>query len=297
MDCLARALVLGCNGHFGRIFVRKLRAAGMRVDGVDVHDVAQHTELDGSYVRTPADGFDEAVLALAARADCVLACVPEDVLIAALPRLAEVLSAPALLVDIASVKSRIAAAHRASGLRAAHLGLHPMFAPLEDFSGRAIAVVELRANERSQAFEGIVAGWGAQLTRLDAEAHDRTMAAIQVLPHAALIAFGSVLASGTLPFESIWRLATPIQKTMLGLLFRVAGRDQLTHYAIQAENPFAAETRAQLSDAVTELSVSMDRPGVQEFLRLLRDAATFIAPADSEIRTIAEHVVEVTRHD
>ncbi|MGC3984371.1 MAG: prephenate dehydrogenase/arogenate dehydrogenase family protein [Pseudorhodoferax sp.] len=297
MNLFAQALVLGSEGHFGRIFVRKLRAAGMLVHGADLHEVGRHADLNGSYWSMQPVGLDATVLAQAACCDCVLACIPEDALIAVMPQLAEALPAEALLIDIASVKSRIAAAHHISGLRAGHLGLHPMFAPLDDFSGRAMAVVELRANARSSAFERIVAGWGAQVTRLDAQSHDRTMAAIQVLPHAALLAFGSVLCNGAVPFESIWSLATPIQKTMLGLLLRVAGRDQLTHYAIQAENPYAKEIRAQLGTAVEQLSAGIDTPGPQNFVASLRDIATFINPADFQIQAIAERIVEFTRQE
>lgn len=290
------ALVLGSNGGFGQIFARRLIESGVReVHGIDLQPASQHPWLRGTYMQGSAADLGDQGRQILAGVDCVLACIPEAALIAAMPELNRTMTADRLLVDIASVKTPIATAYERYRCSFGHVGLHPMFAPIPDFRGRGMAMVVVRANERASTFEAMVRSWGVNPCVLSATEHDQVTANIQSLPHAALIAFGSALVRSGIPFETMWQLATPIHKTMLGLLYRVTGRDQSVHYAIQAENPGAASARQRFQAQVASLSAQVDAADEEGFCDELRQIFAWMAPADAQIHAIGEGVVGLTR--
>lgn len=290
------AVVLGSNGGFGRIFARRLLDAGVsELHGIDLQPRSAHDALAGEYISGSVSHLDDAAIRLLKRADCVMACVPTNVLIDAMPVLDGLLGPEKLVVDIASVKSPIAEAYRRHGCSVGHVGLHPMFAPIADFRGRGMAMVVLRANERSATFGDIVRSWGVDPCMLSAEEHDQVTASIQALPHAALIAFGATLVNSGIPFETMWKLATPIHKTMLGLLSRVSGRDREVHYSIQADNPAAEAVRHQLQTSVAALSAQVLAGGQDAFCQQLQQTYDWLKPAEPQIQALAEGVVSLTR--
>jgi len=290
------AIVLGSNGGFGRILARRLIDSGVsELHGMDLQPASTHDAITGEYLQGAAAQPDEGARRLLTRVDCVLACVPEDVVVQALPLLNELMSPDKLVVDIASVKGPIAAAYQSHGCSVGHVGLHPMFAPVPDFSGRGMAMVILRANGRSAAFGEMVRSWGVDPCVLSAAQHDEVTASVQALPHAALIAFGATLASSGVPFETMWKLATPIHKSMLGLLYRVTGRDRAVHFSIQADNQNAAQARQRLQEQVAGLSAQVGAGDCDGFCEELRQIYTWMAPAEPQIRAIAEGIVGLTR--
>ena len=263
--------------------------------GIDLQPASEHDAIAGEYVSCSAIQFNDAAIRLLQRVDCVMACIPEAALIDAMPVLDRLMAPDKLVVDIASVKSPIAAAYERHRCAVGHVGLHPMFAPLPDFSGRGMAMVVVRANERSAAFEGLVRSWGVDPCLLSAAEHDRTTASIQALPHTALIAFGATLANSGIPFETMWKLATPIHKTLLGLLSRVAGRDQSVHYSIQADNPFAEAARGDLQARIAALSAQVKAGDEAGFCEQLQQTYAWLKPAEPQIRALANGVVDLTR--
>lgn len=290
------AVVLGSNGGFGRIFARRLIDSGVsELHGIDLQTHSEHEALAGEYISGSVTHLNDAATRLLKRVDCVLACIPETALLDALPVLDQLMAPDRLVIDIASVKSPIAAAYERHRCSVGYVGLHPMFAPIPDFTGRGMAMVVLRANERSDLFEAMVRSWGVDPCLLSAAEHDQTTACIQALPHAALIAFGAALVNSGIPFETMWKLATPIHKTMLGLLSRVTGRDQSVHYSIQADNPFAAAARHDLQARVVELSAQVKACNEAGFCEQLQQTYAWLKPAEPQIRALATGVVDLTR--
>jgi Prephenate dehydrogenase len=152
-------------------------------------------------------------------AHCVLLCIPEEATIEAIPVLARLVSSDKLIVDIASIKSRIEQAVRLHAPSSGYLSIHPMFGPLIDFSSRNICIIHLKKNRCSEWFTELLSRWGACLTVLSAEEHDRAAAYGQVISHAAILAFTATVVDSPVPFwiraRRLIILATVPHKTPL----------------------------------------------------------------------------------
>jgi prephenate dehydrogenase len=218
-------------------------------------------------------------------------CVPESAVVAALPHLCSVMRSDALLIDIASVKSRIHEAFSKLDTGVGYLSIHPMFGPMEDFSGRAVCIVPLRENPRAQKFSTLVARWGAQVRVLTAQEHDSATALVQALPHAALIAFGATLAASGVSVDSLSSVATPVQKLMLALTARLVSGGPEIYWPIQAANPYASRARDALAAQLQSLSEAVSDDSARRFGVTLGDIRAYLGPFEGDLRQLAEGCV------
>ncbi|GEM_PF-5249460 len=247
---MKNCLVIGRDGKFGSIFAGKLAAEGLSVEGIDVSASREERE------------------SLAAASDCIVLCVPEAVVIESIPLLAGCVKPEAVIVDIASVKSRIGQAVSQAGLRAAYLSIHPMFGPLSDFEGKNIGVVPLGGN--ADPFIALLQKWGARLTTFTAAEHDRTVAYVQAMTHAAILQMGAALRNAAVPWEP---LSTPVHTSVLALCARIVTGDPSLYWDIQTANPFAAQARDDYANALADLSEMIRQSDYEGFKRLFADLA------------------------
>lgn len=251
---LARIALVGGNGAVGRLFAGALAAAGRDLVVLDaapaphatLPPAAAYRALDA---RRPSAALREAL----ADADCALMTLPEAAALAALPHVLAALPAGALLADTLSVKTPFARAALATGGAVELLSLNPMFAPSLGFAGHAIAAVELAPGPRSRTLLALLRGWARVVVLPDAAAHDRATAALQVVPHAGVLALGLALAQLEADLDVLLALAPPPFLAQLALLARIASGAPATYADIQRANPFAAEARAALAAALAQL--------------------------------------------
>ena len=286
-------LIVGVNGRFGAIFARKLSQAGGSVSGMDLQEAAAEPAVCGAYCRSSIETMDQAAKRAVAAADSVLLCVPENVVLGALPHLCNIMHTDALLVDIASVKSRIQESFSRLDSRTGYLSIHPMFGPMEDFAGRAVCIVPMRENPRARKFSALLAGWGAQVKVLTAYEHDSATALVQALPHAALIAFGATLAASGASFDTLSSVATPVQKLLLALAARVVGGEFETYWSIQAANPYAARAREALSAQLQSLSGAISSDSAHAFGLTRESIRTFLGSFEQDLQQLAASCVAV----
>lgn len=287
-----RVLIIGCNGQFGSVFARRFGDAGWAVDGADVADVAAAPVDD--YVRASLPAVDAALAARLARADVVLLCVPEEAVVASIGSLGAAMADDAVLVDIASVRSRIDVAARTAGLRCGYVGLHPMFGPTADFAGRAVCVVPLRTNPAVERLLAVVRSWGCAMPVLDAASHDRVTSYVQVAPHAALIALGRTLAGSGVPFETVWSMSTPVLRALLAMAVRVVGHDRRTHWSIQTTSADAAPARAAVAAALATLDAAAEATDFAAFDASLDDVVDYLGSAWPALKAIGDAIVADT---
>jgi 4-amino-4-deoxyprephenate dehydrogenase len=283
--------IAGINGRFGAIFARKLAQAGASVAGLDLQTAPAEPAACGTYFRCSLVDMEEGASRAIAAADHVLLCVPEGAVVAALPRLGRVMRADALLVDIASVKSRIHESFSRLDTGIGYSSIHPMFGPMEDFSGRAVCVVPLRENSRARKFSALLAQWGAQVRLLTAQQHDSAMALVQALPHAALIAFGATLAGSGVSFDTLVGVATPVQKLMLALTARLVSAAPETYWSIQAANPHASRVRDALASQLGSLTEAASDDDAQRFRMTLEAIRKYLGAFEGDLQQLAEGCV------
>jgi len=291
----ARVVVIGSNGQFGSIFARKFAAAGLAVHGVDRQPEATDASAVAGYTSASLPTVTSIAAALRA-ADLVVCCVPESVVVASLADLAASMRDDAVLMDITSVKGRIAEAVRVwpSGAPG-YLSIHPMFGPTPDFADRGVCVIRLRDNARVDSIVGLMDAWGCRLAEMSAEAHDRTTALVQTMPHALLLAFGESLIGAGVPFEDLWAASTPVLRALLALVARVAGTDRTTYWSIQTANAAAEPARARLADHLRQLDERVARGDLAAFDDALDRTMAFLRPAEPELRAIGDAIVAGTR--
>lgn len=273
-------VIVGGMGAVGRMLRRELESdLGLIVDidsrsGCDARGCA----IPGTLERQ-----------LLAEASTVVLAVPESVALAILPALCDVLADTALIVETLSVKAHFAQAIAAARPPFEAIGINPMFAPSLGMAGRAVAVVPHLARASAAHFVSLLADRGAQVTELSAIAHDRTAAALQALPHVAILAFALAFADSQLDVEAALRLAPPPASALLALAARIADGNPEVYYEIQSANQFAPAARDALARALQEvLRAGND---ADTFARLLTDVASELGDSLPQLLSTADRVV------
>jgi len=272
-----RSVVVG-GGAVGGALARLLMGSGYHVDMVDttVDSVARHLPPGDAVQFVLGDITDPhpALTALIDRADMVVLAVPEQVALAAMDKVVGAMADGALLVDTLSVKSRFVPAVHAAALRLEVISLNPMFTPSLGVAGQSFAVVMVHDGPRAQNLLRMIGEWGARVVRVTAAEHDRATAAVQVLPYAAVLAFGLALAGLETDVAKLDALAPLPYRTLLGLLARIVSGAPEVYWEVQSANPDGSRARAELGHALRRLAEmvgSDDQAGFGSVVTYLRD--------------------------
>lgn len=297
MTQLAQALVVGSNGKFGQVFASKLARSGLSVTGLDLDPQPATASSVSDYYQGSVAKLPPAVREVLGSVDCIVLCVPEDALLQSLADLLTSVRDEVVVVDILSVKKRVAGLFQTLGREIGYLSIHPLFPPMEDFSRFPMCAVSLGENCRSKAFLELLSGWGSKITTLNASEHDAVMASVQTTPHAALLAFGLAISKSKVPFELLWRLSTPIQKSMLALLFRVVSSEHVdSHWLIQRNNESASNARSSLEECLHEVATIVEAGDAKAFDGLCSSLRTMFGPATSELGQAAASLLVSQQH-
>jgi prephenate dehydrogenase len=196
-DAVKRAAVVGL-GLIGGSIAKDLAATGVEVEAYDPDDAAVDDALASGVV---ARRLDASLATM--RADVVVIATPVDAAVHVLRALARANSAT-LITDVGSTKGRIVAEADALGLSGRFVGSHPMAGDHRSgwsaarrglFSG---ARVYLCAPDRTPAelvarADAFWRALDAHPVRIDASAHDRTLAWTSHLPHVVSAALALAL--------------------------------------------------------------------------------------------------------
>jgi 4-amino-4-deoxyprephenate dehydrogenase len=270
-------MVVGGRGALGSLLCRNLRASGVaKVYSLDLRagDGAPGVEaLVGDVC-----ALDAASSTILARCDLVILAIPADAAARCVPRVAEALGEGAVIVETLSVKSRVHAQLAASSPRVRYLGINPMFAPDLGFSGRPVLVVGGEGPDASR-ISALLEEWGAEVVALDADGHDRALAALQVVTHASVLGFGLALHALDYRLDALAAIAPPPHRAMIALLARIASNDPEVYRDIQADNPYAAMARRALADGLSRLEDAA--PSADAFAALMTDVRALLG-SDTE---------------
>ncbi|QIS22157.1 prephenate dehydrogenase dimerization domain-containing protein [Nocardia terpenica] len=259
---IRRGVVAGGSGGVGRMFVELLVGHGVEVcvlDPVAPQPFSGSTQWLCGDVTAPTTEVESQLAA----ADLVLLAVSESVALDAVPVLANMLAASALVGDTVSVKTRIVSAWSEHPACRQWVSLNPMFSPSLTMHGRSVAAVVSDPSPLAEELLKLVEAAGARIVRMEAERHDRLTAAAQVLTHATVLSFGAVMADLGVDIAELSRIAPPPFTTLLALLARITSGSSEVYWDIQSSNPFADNMRARLAEA-TERLQSLVRDGEDE---------------------------------
>ena len=192
-------------------------------------------------------------------ADMLIYAVPGRVVPVLLEKHSRLIRESMLVADIASVKKplieRIKGVVESGGFE--YASLHPLFGPIDCPAGETVAIVPVKLELWRNRLERLLDGLGLRYEYVDADMHDKVMAANQVLHHAALQAFQRaykrLLEELGVPVGKAKLLATHSLRRTLEVIDRISRLERVVE-EIRSENPYAAVALRALREAVEELS-------------------------------------------
>jgi prephenate dehydrogenase len=219
--------------------------------------------------------------------------VSEQQILDSLSVLSAEMKTTACITDIASVKSRIAAAVARVGSGPGYLSIHPMFGPVDRIVGLNIITVRLRENPATRALEETLASWNVHLSYLTADEHDLVAAYVQVLPHAMLLAFGDTLVRCGKDLSTLRSAGTPVHTLMMILLSRIITNASTAYWSIQVHNPYAARVRREVQDALHKMDQLSEAEQEAGFNRLLSGISELLLPDLPRLREQSSRLLDI----
>jgi chorismate mutase / prephenate dehydrogenase len=247
--------IIGGHGAMGRCVARLFADLGHAVTVADLD-----TEL------SPMDAAREA--------DVVVISVPIDVTSEVIRRLGPLVRHDALLMDVTSVKSVPMEAMLAS-TAAAVVGTHPLFGPsVHSLQGQRVALVPGRGDEWRRWITTMLGARGLNVIETTAEAHDRTMAVVQVLTHFATEVVGATMARLGVTLDETLRFTSPVYMMELLMTARHFAQSPDLYASIQLSNPESGRVREAFLHSADELSQLLsgeDRAAFHDMFGQVRD--------------------------
>lgn len=236
---LPRVAVLGY-GRFGKAFVELLLQAGHPVQVFDPQ------------ATVPAELAAPSLVAATADASWIVLAMPVPQLRAALLALRPLLHAGQTVFDVGSVKLHpCTLMDELLGMDIPHLGTHPLFGPISLARGdhpRRVVLCPAAAHPQAAARAGeLFRALDCEVIVQDPASHDRAMAGTHAL--AFFIAKGLI----DMGVDEAMPMAPPSFQGLQRMLEAVRGDAGHLFGAIQRENPFAAEARAELLAELTRV--------------------------------------------
>lgn len=283
--------LLGCNGQVARLLSGMLNAQGWTLAGIDVASAGEGADAGGgaNHVQCDARRLTLAARDLLRTSDMAVLCLPQDVLLQALPGVAACLPAGALLVETASTKVAVAqAADQLLRTDLEMLGINPLFAPQVGPDGHRVGWVEYRAcGAKAASFLHAIESAGATAVPLAPGQHDALCSLTQVVVHSTLLAFMGALRETGLPFDEILSVATPPFYAMAGLAARMLGSPAHIYWDIQTTNAEAVEARDAIVAALQRLSAVTASSRRKAFEQDWETMRTFLGGEGESLRAAA----------
>jgi chorismate mutase/prephenate dehydrogenase len=232
----------------------------------------------------------------AAAADVTVVSVPIDRTEAVIREVGAHVPAHGLLMDVTSLKGAPLQA-MLEATAASVLGTHPLFGPgVHSLQGQRVVLCRGRGDDWATWVTRVLEARGLVVVESDAEAHDRTMALVQVLTHYQTQVMGVALARLGEPLDATLPFTAPAYLLELYVTARHFGQDPALYGPIEMRNPRTGEVTAVFQAAareVAELLAAGDQPGFAAlFDEVRRYFGGFTEEAAVQSGVLIDRVVE-----
>ena len=229
----ATVLLVGGEGSMGQYFYRWFEDAGYTVRILD--------RGDWDNAETLCKGIDLAMI-----------CVPIEVTVEVISKIAKLLAPHCVLADITSVK-----VSPLKAMLAAHngpvIGLHPLFgATTSTLDKQIIVATPGRKNPDCQWIIDQFTTWGAITVHASAQEHDDIMGVVQTLRHFATFAFGQFLSRRRIDLHRTLEFSSPIYRLELGMVGRLFTQDPSLYAEIILASPERRKILKDYLDSINE---------------------------------------------
>ncbi len=269
--------IIGGAGAMGSFFARLLREFGHTVLISDIN-----TEL--------------APEAAAERADAVLVSVPIAATREIIERVGPRIRPGGALMDVTSLKDWPVRA-MLDATAAEVVGAHPLFSPaVGTIHRQVVAICPGRGESWLGWLRALLHSAGAEIVECSPSEHDRAMAVIQVLRHAATMAFGRALRDLGVDIEDSLRFSSPIYRLELIMTGRLFSQDPELYADLGLGNANRAEIADTLERAAAAIARVVRAGDREAFISEFREIAgyfdVFSARAMAESGYLIEKMVE-----
>ncbi|MEW6069935.1 MAG: prephenate dehydrogenase [Candidatus Thermoplasmatota archaeon] len=252
-----KALVIGGKGRMGSWIAKFLRSKGYEVFVNDPRG-----KLKGfKFVSDFKDALD---------AELVVIATP----ISSTKTILEALikeETDALIFDLCSVKSTI----KKSLIKGARKGkkivsIHPMFGPeIENLENKNILVCNCGNAQAVKEIKGLFDGTGANILEIDLEEHDKFMAYILSLTHAANTVFYKTLVQNNL-LGKLEKFSSLNFDAQLKLATKIVAQEPELCYEIQTNNPYSIKAMKDFMSLFHTLQKILAAKDLKKFIKFMR---------------------------
>lgn len=246
--------IIGVNGKYGKWLKRFFEQHAYLVIGSDIT-----TSITNQQV--------------VQQSDVVIFSVPIEKVVSIIDCVNEFSRADQLFMDVTSIKTPAIDAMLRS--RASVVGLHPMCAPSgETLRGQVIVRCDARLDDTWREWVvSILEATHATIKESAPEEHDRYMAAIQGLPHAAQLVMARVICNLNVDVPESMTYTSPFYKIAFGLMGRILSKNASMYASIQMENTL-----------VLKVLVAFERE-IKRFRKIIetKDDATFRSDFEASV--------------
>jgi chorismate mutase/prephenate dehydrogenase len=215
---------------------------------------------------------------VARAADVVVVAVPIGATVDVIREVGPHVRADALLCDVTSLKVAPMEAMLAS-TRASVLGLHPMFGPrVHSLQGQRVVVCDGRGDEWARWMRRMLHARGLSLTEATPEAHDRAMAAVQVLTHFKTQVTALALARLGVPLRDTLDFTSPAYLMDLYVEGRHFAQSPELYGPIEMENPRTREVTAVFAQAASEVASILAARDQARFRAMFEEVRAYFGP-------------------
>lgn len=266
-------LIVGGGGQMGQLLADILEARGHTLD-----------------ILEKGDGRDRA--AAVSKVDLTLLSVPMSEALDVARQIAPLVPPHAALADINSLKRDICRA-MAEGCRGQVLGTHPMFGPtVSSLRRQKVVVCPVRPGPITDWFQRELEAIGAELIETTPEAHDRMMAAVQVLVHFRTLVMGDALRRSGVAVQDSLQFTSPIYRLELAVVGRLFTQDPDLYAEIEMSNPYGSEVREHFLDAARSFQAMVARGDRDGFRAAFRAVADYFADFGEEAMRLSDFLID-----
>jgi len=229
-------------------------------------------------------------------ADLVVVSVPIAVTEEVIRRVGPCVRPEAGLMDVTSLKEA-PVAWMLESTEAEVIGGHPMFSPaVESIHRQVVVLCRARGDAWADWVKRALESQGAEVVETTPAEHDRAMAVIQALRHAATIAFGKTLADLGVDIHETLRFTSPIYRLELIMVGRLFSQDPELYADLGLRNAYRGEVMDALEASVHAVADAVRRGDrdafISEFRRIAAYFSDFSEQAMGESTYLLSRMVE-----
>lgn len=256
-----RIAIIGGAGRMGAWFAKYFSQKGHTVNIFDV----RRRQAEEIAQQLGVEAFKDSSRAVK-NSDHVLVSVPIEVTPLVVRELASLLRSDMILAEIASLKKGTQKVLREISRKGiTTLSTHPLFGPgASDIVGKKIALIPVSNQDRELEAAGELFP-EANLLPIDADEHDRVMAAVLSLTHFVNVVYASALTNENL--ATLKKFAGPSFITQLTLAQSVLSEDPSNYFSMQFLNKSTEVYLRKLLNGFSALRTSIQNEDRRRFVQ------------------------------